>query len=168
MRAAPPPGEAATDSARTSETPTSRAAPPPDPELRTALVKRVQERLKDLGCYRGAIDGDWGRGSSGALDRALAEKPLPASIDMQELTATSANTVLAALTDDVRENCAKPVTSTVTQPRRASPESRTKSRPSRAQPARKTATKPARRCRSKMNPERFTDEKAPMMITVCE
>ena len=32
-----------------------------------ALASAVQKELKRIGCYQGSIDGDWGRGSAGAV-----------------------------------------------------------------------------------------------------
>lgn len=44
--------------------------PPPQPLLDPALITTsLQRELKRVGCYRGAIDGDWGPGSRSALRR---------------------------------------------------------------------------------------------------
>ncbi len=40
---------------------------PPEVEKRREQAKRVQRRLRELGFYRGAIDGKWGRGSQQSL-----------------------------------------------------------------------------------------------------
>lgn len=44
------------------------AATTPDP-LSPAVVRNVQQRLRALGFYRGAVDGLWGAGTQAALER---------------------------------------------------------------------------------------------------
>lgn len=46
---------------------------PPD----KALIEAAQTELKRLGCYRGPIDGDWGRGSRAALAQFYKEVKQP-------------------------------------------------------------------------------------------
>lgn len=54
----------------------------PDPEV----ILAAQTELKRLGCYRGAIDGDWGKGSRAALARFREIARLPAPPDVEEPT----------------------------------------------------------------------------------
>jgi uncharacterized caspase-like protein len=55
----------------------------PDPEV----ILAAQTELKRLGCYRGAVDGDWGKGSRAALARFREIARLPAPPDVEEPTA---------------------------------------------------------------------------------
>jgi len=55
---------------------------------RIEFYKRMQTYLKRRGCYNGSIDGRWGQGSSGGLDRFKKMSSLPIntkSIDMGTL-----------------------------------------------------------------------------------
>ncbi|WMS44150.1 caspase family protein [Acuticoccus sp. MNP-M23] len=54
------------------------SAPGPQPVDRRELARKLQTELQRLGCYRMRIDGDWGRGSRGALRKYLKEKNLSA------------------------------------------------------------------------------------------
>lgn len=48
------------------------AVPQPEPDLSPAeLARALQQELARVGCYRGGIDGDWGRGSRRALEQYL-------------------------------------------------------------------------------------------------
>jgi hypothetical protein len=51
---------------------------PAGPELPADLASAVQQRLKDIGCYTNAVDGDWGAGSRAALQRFFDAKKEPA------------------------------------------------------------------------------------------
>ncbi len=53
-------------------------APAPEAVDRRELARQLQTELQRLGCYRMAIDGDWGRGSRGALEKYLKAKNLTA------------------------------------------------------------------------------------------
>jgi peptidoglycan hydrolase-like protein with peptidoglycan-binding domain len=86
-----PPAPLATAPATTAPalpatTPEPALLPPvpegPDPEV----ILAAQTELKRLGCYRGAIDGDWGKGSRAALARFREIARLPAPPDVEEPT----------------------------------------------------------------------------------
>jgi peptidoglycan hydrolase-like protein with peptidoglycan-binding domain len=42
---------------------------PPSEALRPSSVRTVQERLRDLGFYRGGVDGVWGQSTQGAIEQ---------------------------------------------------------------------------------------------------
>jgi peptidoglycan hydrolase-like protein with peptidoglycan-binding domain len=88
---APPPAAAAPPPPAPPSTPLpplapapapSAAAPPSAPQplfaLSTDSVRVIQARLRQLGFYNGAIDGEWGRGSMAGVQRFQQTHGLPA------------------------------------------------------------------------------------------
>lgn len=55
-------------SARTVQPPAPAAVAVPEP-LSPAAVRNVQQRLRAMGFYRGPVDGMWGAGTQGAIER---------------------------------------------------------------------------------------------------
>lgn len=53
------------------------AEPLPDPTIDKVAAKTIQSRLAELGYYKSAIDGAWGRGSAGALRKFKLANNLP-------------------------------------------------------------------------------------------
>jgi hypothetical protein len=93
----PPPATATGNSAPTSPQPRPEATPRPEQQVATLepppsttpeppaapilpddLPSAVQQKLKDVGCYTNAVDGDWGAGSRAALQRFFDAKKEPA------------------------------------------------------------------------------------------
>lgn len=82
------------------------------------VAELVQEELKRIGCYTGGIDGDWGRGSRGALERYFDSKKVAATSTEPTME------LLAALTEEEGRICEPPpqrprqTTTQVAQPAR--------------------------------------------------
>jgi peptidoglycan hydrolase-like protein with peptidoglycan-binding domain len=81
-----------------ARTATASAAEPLDP----AVVRSIQRRLSQLGFYRGAADGVWGRGSQAAVERFQRARGLQPTGDLNPTT-------LAALGFDPNNLAAGPV-----------------------------------------------------------
>ncbi len=69
--------------------PAVSASPLPEPRGPEAVAKDMQAALKEIGCYKGAIDGAWDDGSHSAIERFNTvskldlpeDEPLEASLD---------------------------------------------------------------------------------------
>ncbi|RMF03570.1 MAG: hypothetical protein D6773_07170, partial [Alphaproteobacteria bacterium] len=138
--------EAATETTKTAETKTARAndgtkevktaqldpqatpeAPQPPKRTQAELAALLQTELKRVGCYHGAVDGLWGKGSRGAVERfnAVAKTSLIAYQPQEE--------VLEAVTAQKGKVCIAP------QPKRTLQAGKA--------PRRKVATRPRPRPR---------------------
>src|SRR5690606_24171532 len=93
----------------------------PIPEQSVDLALAVQEELKRVGCYTGALDGDWGRRSRDALQKFIAEVK-EASLEVTEPTAE----VLAILKSKDAVVCKRTVVATPEPPRK--PQTQTQTR----------------------------------------
>lgn len=112
----------------------SGAFDPPDVELPRVL----QAELARMGCYRAAIDGDWGNGSRAAVDRYFAE------LDGVEPVTREATVELwrqVILRDDVA--CPEVEPAVATQPR-SSGGTVARQQPAAAQQPRQVQQQPAR------------------------
>jgi peptidoglycan hydrolase-like protein with peptidoglycan-binding domain len=57
-----------------------------DSPRRESIEAQAQRRLRELGYYRGPIDGDFGRGSRKALSRFQRDNRLPATARLDDRT----------------------------------------------------------------------------------
>ena len=55
-------------------------------DLGRSTLRKIQSGLKSIGTYSGAIDGIMGRGSCGALQAYMAQRPTPKSFDKKDFT----------------------------------------------------------------------------------
>ncbi|HEY2133100.1 MAG TPA: peptidoglycan-binding domain-containing protein [Acetobacteraceae bacterium] len=76
--AAPPPPPAPAPAPAPAPQPAPAAAPGPIFALSNNSVRIIQARLRQLGFYNGAIDGEWGGGSQTALQAFQQAHGLPA------------------------------------------------------------------------------------------
>ena len=127
-----------------------------DPELFAALVESgafdppeaqlarvLQGELARMGCYRAAIDGDWGNGSRAAVDRYFAQLEGVEPVGRDPTVALYRQVILR---DDVACPEPQPAVATTTEPRRNTTTT-TRTNTSRQQPAAQPAqrTQPAPR-----------------------
>ncbi|MCU0910736.1 MAG: hypothetical protein MUE98_05135 [Rhodobacteraceae bacterium] len=112
----------------------SGAFDPPDVQLARVL----QEELARMGCYRAAIDGDWGNGSRAAVDRYFAELDGVEPVGRDPTVGLYRQIILR---DDVACPEPEPAVATTSEPRRTTTPTRTATTP-RQQPA---AQQPTRR-----------------------
>jgi hypothetical protein len=71
-------GAAAKPATTTASTRVAVAEPKPD---RGALTRSLQTELKRVGCYSGAVDGDWGEKTSAGLARFARLSKVPVNSD---------------------------------------------------------------------------------------
>ena len=69
--------------------PVAPVVPPYEPTLSVHAVQMVQERLRQLGYYRGGIDGAWGPGTQDAILRFQQGSGLQADGHLNPATATA-------------------------------------------------------------------------------
>ena len=63
------------------------ASPPPPQPDRAELTRKIQTRLKALGCYTGRIDGIWGKRSQAALEEAIEPAAAGQGVSAETLAA---------------------------------------------------------------------------------
>ena len=161
--------------------PKAAAQPGPEklsPERRASSYRAIQRQLKELNCYNGRVDGQWGRGSQAALARAYANGSPPAYGDMKALNGDTSSAVLDALNGLKPGHCVRqdtastePVTprktkKSVTKPRRTNRPRKTTTKKTTTR--RKVTKKKKTNCKTIFNPEAYVDEKAPKVIRVCK
>lgn len=146
-------------------------------EQRAASYRTIQRQLKDLNCYSGRIDGQWGRGSQAALSRAYANGAPPDYDAMKSLSGDKSQSVLEALQSLKSGHCKQRATASTERPTprkaRASvtrPKKSTRRKTtSTKRAARRKVTKRKKKCRTVFDPDIATKAaSAPRVITVCD
>ena len=168
---------------------------------RKSVHEVLQRSLKDIGCYRGPIDGAWGPKSQAGLASAYKRGGEPSLEDMRQITAIDGRAVQSYLKGFPAGHCkppvveaAKPASSPAKSARKpkakrkastekAAPKARTSSnrrsnararrkaqreRIKRRRTARRQRARKKKNCRVTINPESYSDEKAPKVIEICD
>ncbi len=119
----------------------TEAAPAEDPKL---VARELQQVLMDKGCYRGTVDGDWGKRSAGAVEQFNAAASL--DLDAARPTTTTVEVVKASsVACPVAVEVAEPVSSAAGVKKSAAPRKASKAKVARKPAATRRAARRASR-----------------------
>lgn len=125
-----------------AETPVTEETPaPPETVDEAALTRDIQAKLKELGCYGGGIDGDWGFGTRGGMEGFNEIADLELNVDEAE------QATLDALSAWEGEKCPAPAKTIVrqkTKPVAPAAKTQTKTKKTYAKP-KQTYAKPQKK-----------------------